>query len=155
MTIETFGERSERAAELLKSLIDSGKLRGFAHMVQEGQPAWLCIAELEEELLRCDRESRSCGSPEEWRIVVGLAEELESVPSYQGWGEVKGWFEKDGVCAAVEPSYGVVLRECEEFDDEHSTVVLASAPFAEDSGSRLNAAFRAVRELEEALEGEG
>ena len=151
MIVEARGPSTEPTAELVKALVDIGKLERFAAMVEDGHCAWHCICMLEEDLLAFAHRNRWCGSVEGWRTVVGSGTDIQPVPEYVGWGHAQAWLEHYEVSCVVEPGYGLVCRTLDDFVAHHRTIPWASAPFCDESGIILNRAMREMQELESAL----
>lgn len=151
MRVEIHGPETEDTALFLKSMADGGKLNRFAAMVDDGHPVWHAICMLEDDLLAYDHKHPDAKVLEGWRIVVGSGEYLQAVPEYVGWGHAQAWVEHGEVSCTVEPGYGVVCRGLVDFINHHHTIPWATTRFADDSGIHLNAAMRAMRELEVSL----
>jgi hypothetical protein len=120
-----------RAAELVKALIDTGKLPHFAQAVEDGWPAWEAICQFESDLLAFNRKNRWCGCVDGWSICVGRSDTAEAVPEYVGWGEVQAWLRHGDVMVVIEPERVLFL---DDFDGSET----AYSPLADWSGLRLN-----------------
>lgn len=123
-------------AELLKALLDCGKLRRFAQEVEDGGPVWHAICFFEEDMLAFERANRWCGVSDGWSICVGYSEVADDVPTYVAnrWGPCQAWLAYGDDVVTVEKRAGLTVRNCADF----SGTVRADAPLDETSGMRLN-----------------
>jgi hypothetical protein len=174
MLIETRGD-TEPQARSIRALIHLGIARDFPVMVEDGAPTWLCWCRLEDELLAFTHRNRWGGVLDGFRFVIGLAEGVADVPSYNEWGDVQCWLEYSGAVVTVELveaepcdyccpqddgselthtgqepvcTLGLVVQPKADFIAAHDAEPLVKVPFADDSGIRLNRGLKQMREYE-------
>ena len=121
-------------ADLLKALLDCGKLRRFAQEVEDGGPVWHAICAFEDDLLAFRQRNHWCGASDGWAICVGYSGVAADVPTYVAneWGPCQAWLNYRGDDVTIEKKEGVTVHG--EFVGTASAV----APLDECSGMRLN-----------------
>ncbi len=121
-------------AELLKALLDCGKLRRFAQEVEDGGPAWHAVCFFEDDMLAFRQRNRFCGVTDGWRICVGYSRLADDVPEYVAneWGPCQAWLAYHGDPVTIEKKEGVTVH------GEAIGTVRADAPLDDCSGMRLN-----------------
>jgi hypothetical protein len=125
-----------RPVDIVKALIETGRLPRFAQATADGWPVWHTICQLEDDLLAFNRKNRWCGMLDGWTICLGHSDEdAADLPVYQQaeWGALQCWLRYEDT--VVLPGDGAVRFVAE---DEFDGSLTAHSPLADYSGIRLN-----------------
>ena len=158
LTVEVRSE-DKRAASVLCTLFDAGKLPLFGDAIVNKRDAWTTFCRLEDDLLAFASRNRWCAALEDWKLVLGHCPYMDDVPEYTGYGHMQAWLEYGDRWAVTiqqmdlrqrEDQPDVIVWDTEEFEDHTGASRYVAVAFADDSAIHLNRAVRELRGLEQA-----